>query len=46
VILDWKVDRHVTVRTSADHFLAGSFLKDTGLRKDVSFFSALVQYRF
>jgi hypothetical protein len=46
VVLDWRLNRYVSLRTSYAHLFAGSFLKDTGPGKDVDFVAVLATYRF
>jgi hypothetical protein len=46
LVVDWRLDRHVSLRTAYAHFFAGSFLKDTGPGEDVDFFTVVATYRF
>ena len=45
-MLEWRVDRHLTLAADYAHFFAGDFLKEATLGKDVEYFSAWVTYRF
>ena len=46
VMLEWQLDRHITLAADYAHFFAGDFLKQTIPGRDVDYFSAWVTYRF
>jgi hypothetical protein len=46
VMLEWRVDRHITLTADYAHFFAGDFLKQTTPGKDVDYFSVWATYRF
>jgi len=46
VMLEWRMDRHITFTADYAHFFAGDFLKQTTPGQDVDYFSAWVTYRF
>lgn len=46
IVLDWKLDRYLGLRTGYSHFFAGPFLEETGPGKDVDFFAAYLTYQF
>ncbi|PYJ85763.1 MAG: alginate export family protein [Verrucomicrobia bacterium] len=45
-MLEWQLDRHLTLAADYAHFFAGDFLKQTTPGRDVDYFSAWVTYRF
>jgi hypothetical protein len=45
-MLEWRLDRHLTLTADYAHFFAGDFLKQTTPGKDVDYFSAWVTFRF
>ena len=46
MMLEWRLDRHMTLAADYAHFFAGDFLKQTTPGKDVDYFSAWVTFRF
>jgi len=46
MMLEWRLDRHITLAADYAHFFAGDFLKQTTPGKDVDYFSAWVTFRF
>ena len=46
LLLDWRINRELSVRAGYSHFFAGSFLKDAGPGEDVDYFSVTLAYRF
>ena len=45
-MLEWRLDRHLTLTADYAHFFAGDFLKETTPGKDVDYVSAWVTFRF
>ena len=45
-MLEWRLDRHLTLTADYAHFFAGDFLKQTTPGKDVDYVSAWVTFRF
>jgi len=46
MMVEWRLDRHVTITADYAHFFAGDFLKQTTPGKDVDYFSAWMTFRF
>ncbi len=46
VMVEWKIDRHITLTADYAHFFAGDFLKQTTPGEDVDYFSAWITFRF
>lgn len=46
VLLEWRVNRHLTLTADYAHFFAGDFLKETPPGEDVDYVSAWLTYRF
>lgn len=44
--LFWNLDRHLTLVTIYGHFLAGSFLKESGFGEDVDYITTWLSYKF
>lgn len=45
-LLDWQINRHLSLSSSCSHFFAGSFLEETGPGRDVDYFTVSATYRF
>jgi hypothetical protein len=45
-MLEWRLERHISLTADYAHFFAGSFLKQTTPGKDVDYFSTWVTFRF
>jgi hypothetical protein len=43
---EWQVERHTTLSAVYSHFVAGPFLRETALGRDVDYVSAWVTYKF
>jgi hypothetical protein len=43
---EWQVERHTTLTAVYSHFIAGSFLRETGPGRDVDYASVWVTYKF
>jgi hypothetical protein len=46
LLLEWRVDRHLTITAAYAHFFAGDFLKQTPPGKDVDYVSTWAMYKF
>jgi len=44
--VEWRAQRHLSLRLDYGHFFAGDFLKQTTPGKDVDYFSAWLTFRF
>jgi hypothetical protein len=44
LLLNWQVDRHLSMYTGYSHFFPGSFIEETGDSKDIDYFYAAVTY--
>jgi hypothetical protein len=45
-LLQWNIDRHITLIAIYAHFFTGDFLRETGPSQDVDYFTAWIAYRF
>jgi hypothetical protein len=46
VMLEWQVDRHLTLTLEYGHFFAGPFLEETEPGRDIDWSAATLTYKF
>ncbi len=45
-LLNWQIDRHLSIYVGYSHFFAGTFIQQTGPHQDIDFAYSAVTYKF